>query len=524
MNLIPLEKRESLARQTIERFVRRFQPSYKRLAYYAALPLLLTPELVNFLRTQFLFGQVPWIAEADLLLSDLCSQVGYELYAMDAAVRSDLLAQMKRQEGETKMQEVARLLIRYLQYLEQTRPSRRPFERQAQKWSAMVYLDDRREQAVREMTQAFQTGIIQPTEMARLARLTKQLAPQLSDYPILLEYAADVSRILVEPKQRQDPQFAAASLYPILSGATLQLKETGFEVKTVDFEVATIVFGEAEPEPEVEKLQSTEVETVTADRQGREIRREQHSVFYFQEFLPGLAKDSIPLRLVAIPSGEFLMGSPENEEGRYNDESPQHPVFVSPFFMSQYPITQAQWRVMAALPQQERKLELNPSRFEGEDRPVEQVSWEDAVEFCQRLSELTGRRYRLPSEAEWEYACRAGTTTPFYFGETLTDKLANYNARKTTPVGSFPPNAFGLYDLHGNVQEWCVDHWHGNYKGAPTDGSAWLDTDKSETHVLRGGSWDLIPRDCRSAFRGSFNPVSRFNVIGFRVVCEARGL
>jgi formylglycine-generating enzyme required for sulfatase activity len=161
------------------------------------------------------------------------------------------------------------------------------------------------------------------------------------------------------------------------------------------------------------------------------------------------------------------------------------------------------------------------------------VRWNDAIEFCQRLSKLTGQVYRLPSEAEWEYACRAGTTTPFHFGETISTDLANYNGDyvygegvkginqgKTTLVGSFKmANAFGLYDMHGNVWEWCQDTWHGNYVGAPTDGSAWTDENDNNYHLLRGGSWILIPQICRSAYRVHIN--YRDGNVGFRVVCEA---
>ena len=164
---------------------------------------------------------------------------------------------------------------------------------------------------------------------------------------------------------------------------------------------------------------------------------------------------------------------------------------------------------------------------------MENVTWADAQEFFRRLSIITGRaKYRLPSEAEWEYACRAGTTTPFGFGETITGKVANYDAsevyrnerkatwrKKTTTVGSFPPNAFGLYDMHGSVWEWCQDHWHSNYKGAPTDGRPWLEENSEEkTYVLRGGSWSNHPWNCRSAYRLHYH--TNYNV-GFRVVCSA---
>jgi formylglycine-generating enzyme required for sulfatase activity len=236
--------------------------------------------------------------------------------------------------------------------------------------------------------------------------------------------------------------------------------------------------------------------------------------------------------MVVIPESTFLMGSPEDEPERDGDEGPLHEVTVSPFFMSKYPITQSQWRFVAQLPQINRALDPEPSSFKGDVRPVEQVSWHDAVEFCDRLSAYTKRTYRLPTEAEWEYACRAGTTTPFHTGETITTELANYDGtftygqpakgvyrNETTDVESFPPNAFGLFDMHGNVWEWCLDHWHENYDNAPTDGSAWLTDDENAAHVIRGGSWMYFARCCRSASRGRDDPDFRGRNLGFRVVC-----
>ena len=254
-----------------------------------------------------------------------------------------------------------------------------------------------------------------------------------------------------------------------------------------------------------------------------------------------LGEGVLPLRMMQIPAGTFLMGSPKDELERQEIEGPQIEVTLSRFFMGKYPITQAQWRVMAALPQVERELKGDPSRFKGDLRPVESVSWYDAVEFCDRLTILTNRQYRLPTEAEWEYACRAGTTTPFHFGKTITTELANYRGtdneeykwsgsygdgpkgehrEETTPVNQFEgANAFGLCDMHGNVWEWCQDHWHSSYKGAPTDGSAWIEGGSSERRILRGGSWDVIPRFCRSAYR--YYIVPGFDLNGFRVVCSA---
>jgi formylglycine-generating enzyme required for sulfatase activity len=224
------------------------------------------------------------------------------------------------------------------------------------------------------------------------------------------------------------------------------------------------------------------------------------------------------LGMVYIPPGKFMMGSPAGE-GNAN-EHPQHQVTISPFLMSKYPVTQAQWRAVASLPQEARNLNSAPSS-KGDNRPVERVSWHDAVEFCARLSKSTGAVYRLPSEAEWEYACRAGTTTPYYFGDTITNELVNHNSSQgqITDVGIFPPNNFGLYDLHGNVLEWCADMWSDSYLGAPRDGSIWEKGDKARS-PLRGGSWFNIPRNCRSAYR-TFNSRDGADVnIGFRLVCE----
>ncbi len=270
-------------------------------------------------------------------------------------------------------------------------------------------------------------------------------------------------------------------------------------------------------------------EVVTVNAQGKEINRRQQSGQFFPEDLGG----GVILEMVAIPGGSFVMGSPDDEPER-NNESPRHLVDVAGFLMGKFPVTQAQWRAVAALPKINTDLDPDPSQFKGANRPVEQVSWDEAMEFCGRLSKKTGRNYRLPSEAEWEYACRAGTNTPFHFGETITSDLANYNGnyvygaapkgkyrKETTPVGSFKiANAFGLYDMHGNVWEWCADDWHENYEGAPNDGSIWSSSDEIVKRVLRGGSWYFNPRNCRSAFRARNNHGNRYDLIGFRAVCS----
>ncbi len=281
-------------------------------------------------------------------------------------------------------------------------------------------------------------------------------------------------------------------------------------------------------------------DVVTVNAQGEEIKRERNQAEHFREYLG----DGTTLDLVAIPEGEFLMGTEEEEIERlcrqygkdyFIREKPRHRVSLPPFFMGKYPVTKAQWQAVAKLPKVHHYLKPEPSEFKGDQRPVEPVSWYDAVEFCARLCVHTGREYRLPSEAEWEYACRAGTNTPFHFGETITGKLANYCANityaeesagefreQTTTVGSFPPNVFGLYDMHGNVWEWCLDHVHGNYERAPTNGIPWVDLgdNNNRYRLLRGGSWLNEPYSCRSAFRYLNYPAGGFNlIIGFRVVC-----
>jgi formylglycine-generating enzyme required for sulfatase activity len=260
-----------------------------------------------------------------------------------------------------------------------------------------------------------------------------------------------------------------------------------------------------------------EFETVTVDKKGEIIKRENKQAKYFTEILP----NDITLDMVEIPGGSFIMGSPETEIGRYKDEGPQHEVIIQTFYMGKYPVTQAQYEVV---------MNDNPSKFARKNRPVEKVTWQQAKEFCTKLSKLTGKKYFLPSEAQWEYAARAGTTTAFHYGETITSKLANYAGntynqepkgewrKEPTDVGIFPPNAFGLYDIHGNVWEWCEDEWHENYEGMPIDGSAWI-LSAPKNKVLRGGSWNYDPGSCRVANRTCLNLNTIINGIGFRVCC-----
>jgi formylglycine-generating enzyme required for sulfatase activity len=308
------------------------------------------------------------------------------------------------------------------------------------------------------------------------------------------------------------------------------------------------------PQPPIpsNNLKTFSFEVVTTDARGNITNQRKESAKYFTEDLG----NGVTLEMVEIPGGTFIMGSPTSEENSSSSESPQHQVTVPSFYMGKYELTQAQYQAI---------IGTNPSRFgfkgknrpvegvswnnavefckklsqkTGKNRPVEGVSWNNAVEFCKKLSQKTGKNYRLPSEAEWEYACRAGTITPFYFGESITPDLVNYNGnytyasatkgkdrQQTTDVGTFPPNSFGLYDMHGNVWEWCQDDYKNNYINAPTDGSALTSPSWSgkmlRGKMLRGGSWGYGPGICRSAYRYNDGYLGfDGNNIGFRVVCS----
>jgi eukaryotic-like serine/threonine-protein kinase len=231
--------------------------------------------------------------------------------------------------------------------------------------------------------------------------------------------------------------------------------------------------------------------------------------------------NSIGMEFVFIPPGSFDMGSNNGEA----DEKPVHRVTIGQgFFMGKYEVTQGQWQAL---------MGNNPSHFKGDENlPVEQVSWDDAQKFINKLNELNdGDEYRLPTEAEWEFACRAGATTEFAFGSSLSSDQANFIGDSprskaarlvyhptTTPVGSFAPNAFGLFDMHGNVWEWCEDWYHWTYEGAPSDGSAWLSGGEQNRRVLRGGGWLGIAAQVRSAYRNGHSPDHSTNLFGFRLI------
>jgi formylglycine-generating enzyme required for sulfatase activity/GTPase SAR1 family protein len=318
----------------------------------------------------------------------------------------------------------------------------------------------------------------------------------------------------------------------------LEDEDSDIEWQEIEFEVVTIKFREAPAlvpfDFEVATLIVSETNTVqrTLRQSGIKIERSRGRAYQFVESL----SDRVILEMVQIPAGEFVMGAPKEEFESKDFERPQHLVNVPEFYLGRYPVTQEQWRFGASLPKIDCELKLDPSHHKGNNLPVESVSWYDTIEFCGRLSHHTKREYRLPSEAEWEYACRAGTTTPFHFGETITTDLANYSGEnnygrgskgiyrgETTPVDMFPPNAFGLYDLHGNIWEWCQDHDCGDYTRAPINGSAWLINTavRNAQRIARGGNFYFSAHQCRSASRyGLYSDYHDFTT-GFRIACSA---
>jgi len=301
-------------------------------------------------------------------------------------------------------------------------------------------------------------------------------------------------------------------------------------------------------EKPADRLFSYEFKVIASDPRGRITESGRQQRRYLSEELPG----GVALEMAEVPGGSFLMGSSEleaNRKGYARDlgkqlrekvqerlpaESPQHAVKIAKFYFGKFEVTQAQWNAVASLPKVKRELMSDPSQFKGGNRPVEKISWEEAVEFCERLSRATGRKYRLPTEAEWEYACRAGVDAPFHFGQSITSDWANFdgerrflsspdgaNRQETVSAGSLGiANRFGLYDMHGNVWEWCLDGWHENYQSAPDNGRLWQDGAIAYLKVVRGGGWDSAGVECRSGFRDRLTSTLRTNNLGFRVVAE----
>ena len=251
-------------------------------------------------------------------------------------------------------------------------------------------------------------------------------------------------------------------------------------------------------------LDSFEFETCQLSSEGVMVQRQTKTAPFFRQDLG----NSIFIDMVVIPSGKFR-----------NIQIPE-------FCMAKKLITQAQWKAVAKLPKVMIGLESEPSQSKGSNRPVDNVNWWMAEEFCKRLAIVTKRDYRLPAEAQWEYACRSGTTTNYYFGDTLSAEVANYGRQVggTTEVPKYPANAWGLYDMHGNIWEWCADHWSDEFKIALKDSNPIICSKGNANRVIRGGSWIVDPQNCASSYRNCNSPVSGYFLfdgnVSLRVVCS----
>ena len=555
MSKIKLE----VAQQRIESLRRRFGTAHLYLAYHAAFPLALTPDLLYRLWANFqldIHGEVlgiPWIAVADLLLSSLCDEVGHELYEMNVAVRNVLLNRLQEDDkfGQHRINELSDFLLNYVrQQLQSDDPDIKDFAL-AQRWIALAYT--RSHQATRELALALKNAYSQDKlDLIRLASLVETLAEPLGgseEFQPLLIYARGMGNFAggnLEAAKNELGNVIGKGNEITVAGIELPIPEqiraknlsrrqviqylgwggVGFGLVAL---AGDLLMPQQKPDssqnpdflPQSVLLKTVQFEVVTVDERGSITNRRFSQANFFTENLG----NGITLDMVEIPGGKFIMGSPPGETEGDSYEHPQHSVTIQPFFMGMYTVTQEQYQAV---------MGNNPSYSKGAKRPVENVNWDQATEFCAKLSESSRKNYRLPSEAEWEYACRAGTTTPFYFGPTIAADLVNYDANSpygsatkgefrlpTSVVGSFPANAFGLYDMHGNVWEWCQDTWHDSYDGAPVDGKTWVDDNNHQSRLLRGGSWFSYESYCRSSFRYSYAPVLRYGVVGFRVVLSA---
>jgi formylglycine-generating enzyme required for sulfatase activity len=527
------EATSEILSQKVLSFRQRFGESHFYLACHAALPLALTPDLLYRLWANFqrdIYGealQIPWIAVADLLLSSLCQEVTYEIYEMDAIVRSILLNELKNANrfGTERISELANFLLDYVREKLTSPDIERKDLAQAQRWTALVYTQP--QESARDLaTKLAELSLDEKTEWVRLSSLIETLAEPLIEAELepLVIYAQAMSYYARGNLTR------AATIFAALPTETEAIEIAGVRLPIPDIQkVAEQVLS---PVPPLQMVEFEIAQLIQEPRRfgiGRRwvVRSQREQTRYFTENLG----EGIGMDLISIPRSQFWMGTSELVKNLPDQERPYHQVAIAPFFMGKYPVTQKQWQAVAVLEKIRFEMNPDPSRFKGANLPVEGVLWREAVEFCDRLRQLTGKPYRLPSEAEWEYACRGGTTSAFCFGETIMPTLACYDGsvkygsgptgrsqKATTEVGSFGvANAFGVYDIHGNIWEWCMDHWHENYDGAPTDGTAWVTNDKYQYRVLRGGSWIDEPQYCRSAHRNGVAPTNKLLTIGFRI-------
>jgi eukaryotic-like serine/threonine-protein kinase len=371
--------------------------------------------------------------------------------------------------------------------------------------------------------------------IGRLVMVLNKMLKQryLDRYPNAADALAALDRLMLPPQSQQPSSIVLhrGSIKPIDRAAFLKLMGLASFGTISSLSIAKFFqysnsqanFTQHINAPKINQSLTVQASSIKLNGQGDIIDRPQHQVQIFQEELG----DGILLTMVKIPAGKFMMGSPATEKGREHHEQPQHLVNVPEFYLGQTQVTQAQW--VAIFP------DKPGGAIKNSQLPVHSINWIEAIAFCDRLSQKTGHKYRLPSESEWEYACRAETTSPFAYGDTIVPTIANYNGaypygqapkgvfrQAATPVATFPPNHFGLYDMHGNLWEWCFDEWFDHYHGAPKNGGAMGDIatqDSQQLRVVRGGSWFSHACNCRAASRTSLSASFRHQHYGLRVAC-----
>ncbi len=564
--------RQQLADHRFEAFAERFKPKPKTmdLLCHAAFPLALTPHLLYCLRENFV-PDCDFIAVADILLSSLCVSVGRELYAMDGKVRDLLLRSLQADFGERRLNSLADYMTGYIQQqISLPNNSRIAWQLGPEPhWTALAYT--RPGEALEQIKIAIQQALKKADAQERV-----RLASLVESYGDLLQEAGFAPILTLAQQLEAEPSEELP--LSVFSFETVTVNNWGkiINQETKQAQYFTEDLGDGVTLDMVYIPGGTFL-MGSLEGKGDKDEYPQHQVTVPPFFM---AKYPITqAQWKAVAKGPKIQRDLDPDCSRFKDTPPTPPyqggalgVSPQPPLTSKPPPTPpykgGASETSGSPPYQggarggsnRPPLETGASETSssppyqggargGSHRPVENVQWYDAVEFCARLLQRTGRPYRLPSEAQWEYACRAGTTTPFYFGETLTSDLANYDGNhtyanepkgkyreETTPVGQFPPNAFGLYDLHGNVWEWCADPWHENYQGAPTQGEVWDEQNDNDNRYqiynvenlvnlltdeqrrcVRGGSWFLNPVNCRSAYRSSVHPDYFDNGLGFRV-------
>ena len=508
---------------------RRFGLGHLYLAYHAAILPTLNSELLYRLWATFqndIHGEsldIPWIAISDLIFSPLCEEVGYELYEMHPFIRDQLLKDLKNDPrfGEKRIRELAQYLEIEARYeLDSPDLDKRDLAK-VQLWTALVYSSI--EEAVHKIAEELsKIDLEDSSEWARMTSLICMFEEPLKEANLdsLMTYVQGMYFWTREEKEKSQRLFN-----------TLPIKNNRLEISGVSLTVPQMEsFWSINPSITLNleefEFNAAEIEVIPKNvpfGSGWRILRRKERAFSFREN----SVLGLDLEMVSIPSGEFLFGystNSEEEKSFFKQETK-----VQAFFMSRYPITQIQWRIISELPEVLIKLPTSPAMFYGPHLPVENINWHEAVEFCKRLSRVSGKPYRLPTELEWEFACKAEKDTPFHFGETLSPKLANYNSTKnysfgptgkinksTTVVGNFnAANSFGLSDMHGNVWEWCLSSDDvESYK----DYRESIGVNNPSIGIVRGGSWNSFPEDCLSVKRLKIDPKRRNETIGLRIV------